>query len=44
MAYKNIKPEAKKIDPLTELTRKPTLDEMVKSHLQFMRNKKQPRI
>ena len=44
MAYKNIKPKPKEIDPLENLYKQPTLDEMVEMHLKSEKNKGQPRI
>ena len=44
MAYKNIKPKAKEKDPLEELFKQPTLDELIDLHLKSEKNRKQPRI
>jgi len=44
MAYKNIKPKPKEKDPLEELFKQPTLDELIDLHLKSEKNRKQPRI
>tara|TARA_R110000782_G_scaffold154363_2_gene246735 strand:- start:1351 stop:1884 length:534 start_codon:yes stop_codon:yes gene_type:complete len=44
MAYKNIKPKEKAKDPLDELLKQPTLDELVEMHLKSQKNRGQPRI
>ena len=44
MAYKNITPKPKEIDPLENLYKQPTLDEMINSHLKLQKKKRQPRI
>ena len=38
------KPKTKEIDPLENLYKQPTLDEMIEMHLKSEKNKKQPRI
>ena len=44
MAYKNIQPKPKQKDPLDDLNKKPTLDEMVQMHLKLEKKKRQLRI
>ena len=44
MAYKNIKPKEKQPDIMKELTRTPTLEEMIDMHEREQRNKPERRI
>jgi hypothetical protein len=44
MAYKNLTPEKNITNPLDEINKKPTLDEMINSHLKLQKKRRQPRI